>query len=264
MKNSIDYGGKKICYQDRREGHAIVLLHGFLEDMSMWDYFVDKLSKTYRVITIDLPGFGESDCLDGPHSMDNLAHVVEEVLDHCQIEQYLLIGHSMGGYVTLAFAALFPEKLKGICLFHSHALGDSPEQQINRDRVIAVVEADKGNFIFSFFPDLFAKENIPSFMDEIDDLHDKAMKLSPEAIIKSLEGMKKRESHLDVLVQADFPVMFILGKQDSRIPFERVLAQAALPKRGEILVLDGVGHMGHMEARDYCLKTIEGFAKKVF
>lgn len=264
MKKSIEYGSNKICYQDRGEGHVIVLLHGFLEDMSMWDYFIKKLEEDFRVIAIDLPGFGKSESLDGSHNMDNLAYVVDQVLEQCSVKQCLMVGHSMGGYVTLQFAAMFPEKLKGICLFHSHALGDSPEQQKNRDRAIAVVEADRGNFIFSFFPDLFAKKNVSSFTTEIDEMHKEAMKISPEAIIKALEGMKNRETHLDVLMMAEVPILFILGKQDSRIPFEKVLAQAALPKRGEILVLDDVGHMGHVEARDYCLKTLEGFAKKVF
>ena len=93
-------------------------------------------------------------------------------------------------------------------------------------------------------------------------MHEDAMRTSSKAIIAALEGMKYRTSKLDVLTNARFPILFILGKKDSRIPFEKTLAQAALPKNGEILVLDNVGHMGFIEARKTTLKAIKGFAGK--
>ena len=95
-------------------------------------------------------------------------------------------------------------------------------------------------------------------------MHIDAMKTAPKGIIAALEGMKYRTDKLDVLINARYPILFILGKQDSRIPFENTLAQAALPRMGEILVLDRVGHMGFLEARETTLKAVEGFAGKIF
>jgi len=262
MKSFLDYHGSKICYNESGQGQTLVLLHGFLEDMSMWKDFSPKLAEKFRVITIDFPGFGESDCLDIPHSMDTLAEVVNAVLDQLEIKQCVMIGHSMGGYAALSFAAMFPTKLKGICLFHSHALADTNEAKENRDKVIAVIEADRCGFIFSFFHDLFAPENVDTYQQEIDDMHEVAMKASHQGIIQALYGMKNRISRLDVLINAPWPVLFVLGKKDSRIPFQTALAQAALPPRGEILMLENVGHMGHIEAKEYTLKTLEGFVGK--
>ncbi|MCK4569469.1 MAG: alpha/beta hydrolase [Bacteroidales bacterium] len=264
MYGSILYKGKKISFVDRGEGNALVLLHGFLENMSMWDYFSQKLSEEFRVITIDLPGFGGSECINSVHLMEQMAAVVNEVLEHLEVEKCLMIGHSMGGYVTLAFVDKFPEKLQGFGLFHSHALADSPDAKRNRNRAIDIVKADCGSFIYNFIPDLFAPENVESFEKEIKKLYEDAMNTSPKAIIAALEGMKNRTDKRDVLAYAKVPVLFILGKKDSRIPIEKTLVQASLPAVSEILVLDDAGHMGHIEAPKETLGAVRGFAKKVF
>ena len=263
MTSNVTYKGKKISYRDKGRGPAIVLLHGFLENMSMWDYFSKKLSDEFRVITIDLPGFGGSECLHRVHLMEQIASAVNEVLKYLEVDKCLMIGHSMGGYVTLAFADKFPGKLQGFGLFHSHALADTPEAKVNRDRAIKVVQSDRGSFIFNFFPDLFAPENIESFGEEINKLYEDAMNTSPKAIIAALEGMKSRTDKRDVLINIKVPVLFILGKKDSRIPLEKTLAQASLVAVSEILVLDNTGHMGHLEARQETLEAVRGFAKKV-
>ena len=264
MTGSILYKGKKISFADKGAGNTLVLLHGFLENRSIWDYFSKKLSEDFRVITIDLPGFGGSECLGKIHLMDQMANAINKVLLHLEVKNCLMLGHSMGGYVTLAYAAKYSGKLKGFGLFHSHALADSPEAKLNRNRAISIVKADRGGFIYNFIPDLFAPENVSKYEKEIKKLFDEALLISRKAIIAALEGMKYRTDKLDVLINARVPVLFILGKKDSRIPFEKTLAQAALPATCEILVLDRVGHMGFIEARKLTLKAIEGFARKVF
>ncbi|MCD4723593.1 MAG: alpha/beta hydrolase [Bacteroidales bacterium] len=264
MTGSVLYKGKEISFADRGEGNVLVLLHGFLENKSIWNYFSKKLAEDFRVITIDLPGFGGSECLGRIHLMDQMANAINKVLQYLEVKSCLMIGHSMGGYVTLAYAAKYPGKLKGFGLFHSHALADNPEAKLNRNRAISIVEADRGGFIYNFIPDLFDPENVSKHEKEIKKLFAEALLTSREAIIAALEGMKYRTDKLDVLINARVPVLFILGKKDSRIPFEKALAQAALPPICEILVLDRVGHMGFIEARKLTLKAIEGFARKVF
>jgi len=264
MKGYILYKSKKIYFRDQGEGKTIVLLHGFLENMSMWNYFVKKLSTHYRVITIDLPGFGKSDTLGRVHLMEQMASVVNKVMKSREVKKCVMLGHSMGGYVTLAFASKFPGKLKGFGLLHSHAMADTPEAKLNRNRAIDVVLSDKSHFIFNFFPDLFAPDNAEKYHKEIQKLYADAIKTSPKAIVAALEGMKYRLDKLDVLVKSKVPVLFILGKQDNRIPLQSTIDQATLPETGEILVLDHVGHMGHIEARKKVLKTIESFAGKAY
>jgi len=264
MTGTIVYKGKKIKFRDSGQGPAIVLLHGFLENMGMWDYFSKKLSDEYRVLTIDLPGFGGSENLHRVHLMEQMATVVNMVLKHLEVRSCLMIGHSMGGYVCLAFASKYPGKLNGFGLFHSHAAADTPEAKVNRDRAIEVVRSDRGAFIFNFFPELFAPENVPHYEKEIRKLHADAMKTSPEAIIAALEGMKYRSDKLDVLVNAKVPVLFILGKKDSRIPFDKTLVQASLPTVSKIVVLDMAGHMGHIEARKQTLNAVREFARETF
>ncbi len=263
MNGYILYKNKRVFYRVKGEGPVIVLLHGFLENMGMWNYFARKLSTSYRVITIDLPGFGKSECLGRVHLMEQMATAVNKVLNELSVKHCLMIGHSMGGYVTLAFVAKYPGKLKGFGLMHSHAMADTAEAKVNRNRAIEVVSSDRGAFIFNFFPELFAPDNVPLYKKEIKELHADALNTSPKAIIAALEGMKYRTDKLEVLVKSKVPVLFILGKQDSRIPFDNTMNQATLPSTSEILVLDKVGHMGHIEARKKTLKAIEGFAKKV-
>ena len=264
MYGSILYKEKKVSFSDMGAGNTLVLLHGFLENMSMWDYFSKKLSEEFRVITIDLPGFGGSECIHAIHLMEQMAAVVNEVLKYLEVDKCLMIGHSMGGYVTLAFADKFPGKLLGFGLFHSHALADSPDAKHNRNRAVDIVKADRGGFIYNFIPDLFAPENVSKHEKEIEKLFAEALLISREAIIAALEGMKHRTDKLDVLTNARVPVLFILGKKDSRIPFEKTLSQVSLPAVSEILVLDNAGHMGHIEERKLTLMAIDEFAKKAF
>lgn len=264
MTGNILYKKKKIRFRDVGQGPVIVLLHGFMENLSMWDYFSGKLSANYRVISVDLPGFGGSECLHRVHLMEQMASAVNKVLKEREVKHCLMIGHSMGGYVTLAFAEKYPRKLKGFGLFHSHALADTPEAKVNRNRAIDAILANKSGFIFNFFPDLFAPENVEANKKQIKRLYEDAMKTSPKGIIAAIEGMKYRTDHLEVLINSKVPVLFVLGKQDSRIPFEKTLVQASMPAVSEILVLNNVGHMGHIEARKQCLKSIEGFASKIF
>jgi pimeloyl-ACP methyl ester carboxylesterase len=264
MQGYILHKSKKIHFRDQGEGNTIVLLHGFLENMGMWNYYVKKLSAKYRIITIDLPGFGKSDCLGRVHLMEQMASVVNKVLKNREVKKCVMLGHSMGGYVTLAFASKFPGKLKGFGLLHSHAMADTAEAKLNRNRAIEIVNSDKRHFIFNFFPELFAPENVEKHQKEIQKLYADAVRTSPRSIVAALEGMKYRFDRLNVLVKSKVPVLFVLGKKDSRIPLQKTLDQATLPSTSEILVLDKVGHMGHIEARKKVLKTIESFASKSF
>ena len=264
MYQKIDFKNKQIHYRDEGKGKCIVLLHGFPESLQIWDNFVTELQKDYRVICVDLPGHGESDCIDEVHTMELLAEAVNNVLIKLGIEKCLMTGHSMGGYVTLEFAKQQPEKLSGIVLFHSQAGADTETARKNRDRTIEIVNNDKIGFISFFIPDLFAEENKMKYEKEIDSLKKVASQTSAESIIAALKGMKERSSKIEMLGEWNFPVLFITGKKDKRITTEMVLAQIGLPKHGEALILEKAGHMGFIEAKTETLETIKSFAHKSF
>jgi len=259
----IEFRGKKVSFESSGQGPAVVLLHGFLENRTIWKNFARRLSTSFRVITIDLPGFGESDHFADNLSIDDMAETVHAVLKSVKVNSCVMAGHSMGGYVTLAFAEKYPRMLRGFVLFHSHAGADSPEAAENRERTIAVVEKDHHGFIKNFIPGLFDPANVKKFSREIAELGQMADKTPKEGIIAALRGMKIRPDRQHVLMNAKVPVLFIIGKNDSRVPLEVIMPQALLPAHSEVLLLDHTGHMGFIEAKEKTFSCIKSFAARL-
>ncbi len=262
MNKKLTFDEAEICYTTTGAGAVVVFLHGFLEDLSMWNGFVTALSKTNTVITIDLPGFGESGMISSNHSMNLMAKVVAAIIEKEGVQKCTIVGHSMGGYVALAFAKLFENKLDGIVLFHSQAAADDDDTKKNRDRTIKIVESNHADFISSFIPSLFAEENVARLSTEIQQIVNKSMLTKNEGIIAALAGMRDREDHLDLLSQLEIPILFIVGEKDSRIPLEKIKNQMALPKKSESLILNNVGHMGFIEAKEDTFSAIAKFIAK--
>jgi pimeloyl-ACP methyl ester carboxylesterase len=264
MKNFIEFKGRKVYCQVSGNGPCIVLLHGFLESGEIWKNFTRRLAGFFRVVTIDLPGHGASECLSPVNSMDDMAEAVRHVLKTLHVTSCLMAGHSMGGYVALAYADKYPRSLKGLVLFHSQAAADNETTMANRDRTIALVKKDHHGFIKQFIPDLFDPSNTRKFGREIEKLRALADETPKTGIIAALEGMKLRPDRQHALMDSKFPVLFIIGKNDKRIPMEVIIPQTLLPEHSEILILDHVGHMGFIEASVKTFAAIKGFAEKVF
>ncbi|MCF8303695.1 MAG: alpha/beta hydrolase [Bacteroidales bacterium] len=261
---TIEFNNRSIHFNVEGEGNPIVLLHGFLESMEIWNTFTARLSGNYKVITIDLPGHGRTENIDETHTMELMADVVFKVLEALEVDQSIMVGHSMGGYAASAFAERYPEMLKGLVYFHSNAAGDTDEARKNRDRTIDIVSKDHHGFINNFIPDLFAPENHEKFGDEIHSLKNRSSSTSKKGIIAALRGMKVRKDRVDLLGQLTQPVLFIAGKQDKRLPVEKLMHQASLPGHSEVLLLNHVGHMGYIEAQETTLSALYHFAERVF
>lgn len=262
QKKQIFYQDAKIVYTTSGLGKVVVLLHGFLEDLTMWDEFVGKLSYNNMVISIDLPGFGASGMISNNHGMHIMADVVAAVIENEGVSKCTIVGHSMGGYVALAFANNFADKLRGLVLFHSQAAADDKNTKVNRDRTIKIVENNHAKFISSFIPSLFSDENAIKFSSKIMQIVDKSLLISNEGIIAALAGMRDRDDYLELLTQLEIPVLFIVGKKDSRIPLNKISKQIGLPKISESLIMDNVGHMGFIEANELTYNAVEGFLKR--
>lgn len=260
----IEFQSKKIHTTLQGAGNTIVFLHGYTETIEIWDEFVSYLANSFQVVCIDLPGHGKSDITSPIQTMDSMAEVVFAALTEFNIKDCLLVGHSMGGYVSLAFAEKYQQMLRGMVLFHSQATEDSDEVKINRTRTIEILKTNHHQFLNNFIPDLFAENSRNIFKEEIKKLQMRADALSSEGLIAAMAGMRDRPSRLDVLLNAHYPLLFIAGKQDTRIPIDKVMAQSMLPRHSETLILGDVGHMGYIEAKPITLITIEKFAEKIF
>jgi pimeloyl-ACP methyl ester carboxylesterase len=258
--NFINFHGGKVRYSDKGKGRAIVLLHGYPENLHIWDEFSDALSKNFRVIAIDLPGFGETECFGYVHSMELMAQCVHSLMQELNLRRYIVVGHSMGGYVAMAFAELFSENLRGLCLFHSSTSADTEEKKADRDRGIAAVKKHPAQYLKAFSTNLFADPN---------DVHIKKLQeiiatSKPRGIVAALEGMKARPSREIILKFARYPVLFILGKKDKVINYQAVLPQTEVPANKEVLLLENAGHMGFYEAPEETLNALRKFAKRCF
>ena len=254
----------KVRYSDTGKGRVIVLLHGFLCSHEIWDGFIKKLSKKFRVIAIDLPGHGETPSIGYYHSMELLAQSVKAVLDKAGVRRYVIAGHSMGGYAALAFAELFPENVSGLCLFHSTSYADSEEKKKDRERVIRLVKKEHKHYVGEVITSLFAPENLAKLKKEVTKVKHIAEKTSVQSIINSLEGMKERKSRDLILKFAPYPVLFILGKKDTVINYETMYPQIGLCKHPTVLMLEDAAHMGFYEAPKETVNELEVFSKRCF
>lgn len=258
----IFHKNTKVYFSEAGKGKAVVLLHGFLENSTMWNSISLELSKKYRVICIDLLGHGKSETHGYIHSMEDQAKMVKSVLNHLKLRKYILIGHSMGGYVGLAFSKIFPENIKGLCLMNSTAMADSAEKKINRDRAINAVKQNHKTFVRIAIPMLFSEKNRVLFPTEIKEVTNEALKISPQGIIAALEGMKIREDNTSLLKEAKFPIQLIIGKQDPALDYNSLIAQSKNTKVKIVEFPDG--HMSHIENKNDLIATLLTFSKNVF
>jgi len=230
------------------EGIPLLLLHGYLESLNIWDGFFPALLPHFKVIRMDLPGHGESGVIAPIHTMEIMAESISAVLDALSVESCILIGHSMGGYVTLAFAEACIGRLLGFCLFHSTPFADTEEKKANREREIELVQHGKKEVIIhANIPRGFADDNLARLKTEVERARQIALNTPDEGITAALQGMKLRKDRTAILRQSPVPVLWILGQKDNYIIFDNIKEKISLNPQGQLLVLKNAGHMGFIE-----------------
>ncbi|VXB39539.1 Alpha/beta hydrolase [Flavobacterium sp. 9AF] len=244
MKHLI-YKNSKLSYSDQGEGPTVVLLHGFLENSKMWHNLVPVLLSKYRVVCIDLLGHGKTECIGYIHTMEDMADAVYHILHFLNLEKVVLIGHSMGGYVALAFAELYPEMMAGLVLMNSTAKEDSVERKANRDRAILAVKQNYKNAISMSIANLFSEENRTKLKKEIDWAKNEALQTPLQGIIAAQEGMKARKDREVLWHTSLFPKMLLLGKKDPVLNYDENKLQ--VEGTNVQLVTFNDGHMSHFE-----------------
>ncbi len=259
-----DFRGGKVHYRIAGKGRAIVLLHGFLGSMYIWENLLLALSKRYKVVLIDLPGHGKTENFGYVHKMDLMAEAVKAVLHELQLRRYVLIGHSMGGYVTMAFAEKYMDNLRGVVLFHSTALADSEEKKSDRDKAIKVAKKNKEKYLKESVKKLFFPSNIKKHPELLLKATNIANATSVQGIVAAIEGMKQRRNTEVVLQFCHCPVLFIAGLHDLLLPLELHQHQFELPQEHQLLLLEHSAHMGFYEEPEVVLKGMLPFLRNCF
>lgn len=241
---------------------CVVLLHGYLESLFVWEDFVPLLYKQLRVVTLDLPGHGISIVTGEEHTMEFLADTVAEALRTLGISRCTLVGHSMGGYVALAFCERHPEMLDGLVLLSSTPNADTPEKAENRRREIALVKAGKKDLLARVAPEAgFAEENRARMKDYIEDLAEQVFVTEDEGIVALLNGMIARRDRNEMLRASQVPQLFILGRKDGYIPVEAAERLVEEHPQARVVWLENSGHMGFLEEPEATAAAILDFVE---
>jgi len=254
-----------IRYRLIGQGNCIVLLHGYLENIEIWNDFAEGLSASYQVLTFDIPKHGESESLSDCCTIDDLARSVNATLEKLKIDSAVIIGHSMGGYVALSFAELYPSKTAGLGLFHSTPFPDSDLKK--RDRMLEVervIDGELKSIVDSAVPMRFAQKNLSKYQKEVEWASAMAMRTSIDGVVSALKAMASRPDRNHVIEDASFPTMMIFGACDNHIPLDVANDLANRHKKTRTVFLNNSGHMGFVEERDQALLATISFLEYVF
>ncbi len=229
------------------EGAPVLLIHGFLANGGMWQPLLPDL-KNRSFIIPDLPGHGQSAPLTSPFTMETVADLCAELVLESKHDRVDVVGHSMGGYIACALLERHPELVRSLCLFHSSARCDDNNKKKARVKAIEAAKMHKTLYLKTILASLFSKPFQAERFDKIEELINEADQMSTEAIVQALKGMKVRAERTDVLTANEVPIAYILGDVDTRLPIDEMKKELALTRPQQHLVIEGCGHMSHIEA----------------
>jgi len=250
---SITYQSAKIFYRVAGSGKPMILIHGFAEDGEVWNNQIEFLKNNFQLIIPDLPGSGKSEMIDNM-SIEGMAELIKELINNefefplHGAEGVALAGHSMGGYISLAFAEKYPSLVSSIAMVHSSAFADSEEKKANRLKSIEFVKKNRAfEFLKAVIVDLFTEDFYNNNRDIVDIQIEKAKFFTDDAIIAYYHAMINRPDRTSVLKNFNKPVHFIIGQHDKAVPFGDSLKQCYLPAQSYISILRNSAHMGMFE-----------------
>ncbi len=262
MRNSINptpqfynYGIDQLAYYDVGKGkQTLLLIHGFGEDHRVWKNQIEFLSRHYRIIAPNLPGV-HCKPLAIHHSqapsMRMYVEVLHELMHHLGIQQYFIVGHSMGGYIGLSFADYYVNHVQGLLLLHSTTYEDNEAKKTSRMKVAEFIqEWGVSKFLETATPNLFGDSFKKTNPGTIQDIIESGLGTSQEAMIQFVFAMRNRKAMTHLLQQSNLPVWIIAGDADLAVPIQDSLEQIKLLPSSNSLVLNDLGHMGMFEATD--------------
>ncbi len=243
-------------YEKKGDGkETLVLLHGFMENLSIWSDMEGHLSKDFTLLKIDLPGHGKSDILAEVHTMELMAEEVKKLVDHENLDKIHLLGHSMGGYTSLAFAEKFPESLKSLTLFFSTYFADDEEKKEQRIKSYRIIKDAFAHYARAGVPNLFNQNERDVLEGKIETALETALSTNNLGALACVKGMVARTDKQHIMENLDAKILVLAGKHDNAVKTENTIKN--LPDRTNIksYVLD-CGHNGHWEKPNICAEII--------
>jgi pimeloyl-ACP methyl ester carboxylesterase len=264
MQKSLLFKGESITYELRGTGLPVLLLHGFMEDRRIWDEVLSGIENKYLWILPDLPGSGQSAFNPGLKDLTDFAECIPAILEQEKINKTVLIGHSMGGYISLAFAKKYPDKIRALGLFHSSSYADAEERKQAREKNIRFIEKNGSRlFLAQAIPGLFSENYKSANPASIEKLVDRSANFLPESLVQYLEAMKRRPPTTEVLISITNPVLFIMGEEDKAVSLKDGLEQSHLPGISYIHILTHSAHMGMIEESNLCNTILDRFLEHI-
>lgn len=255
---NIQVNQADVAYREEGNGEPILLIHGFCGSSDYWDNIFEELAQTNRVIALDLPGHGSSAVQENIKEIEQYATFIKDFMDAIKVDQVTMFGHSLGGYITLAFAEKYNERLKGFSLIHSTGFPDSEEAKEGRDASAHKIDSEGMKaFINGLVPKLFSPSHLDSHLKEITEVKKIGYSTSPVGAKNALIAMKNRIDRREVLENTTLPVLLIAGEKDQLIPSEKVFT--ANGKYIKQVLLNDVGHMSMYEAPTDLIRAIMEF-----
>lgn len=263
----VSFKNKKIFYRAEGKGKPVMLLHGFAEDSNLWNYQIEILKKKFTVIIPDLPGSGSSELIEGAISISDYAEAIKAIVD-VEIKNdaiaFTMIGHSMGGYIALAFAEKYPELLNGIGLFHSTSYADDDQKKEMRNKGIDFIKKNGAiAFLKNTAQNLFSEKTKKEEPDLIEKLIELSKNFMPDALIQYYEAMRDRPDRSSILRYFTKPVLFIQGYYDNAVSLKAGLEQSHIAAVSYFKILKDSAHMGMWEEEQNSTGFIESFLKQL-
>ena len=239
-----------IFYSVIGSGQTLVFIHGFGEDSSIWENQIEYFKNDYQLIITDLRGSGQSEILlNEDLSIESMANDIKLILDAEEIKSCVVFGHSMGGYITLAFAEMFPERLSGFGLIHSTSFEDSEEKKAARKKGIEFITQNGSSaFLRATIPNLYGEKFKTASQEIFNQLLEKSLVIKKETLIAYYEAMMMRKDRTDFLKKTKIPVLIFIGEEDKAVSPEDALYQSSLPAKCQVKLVQGIAHTGMWES----------------
>jgi pimeloyl-ACP methyl ester carboxylesterase len=264
MQKKLLFRGELIEYEIKGNGLPVMLVHGFTEDQKIWNLLLAGIEDKYSWILPDLPGSGQSPYNASITQIGDFSDALKAILDQENILEIVLVGHSMGGYISLAFAEKYPEYIKALGLFHSSSYIDTDEKKETRDKNIRFIQKNGAAlFVEQAIPGLFSDGFKKEHPEEISKLVDRYTNFTTDSLVQYLDAMKGRTATTGVLKEISKPVLFIMGEEDKAVPLKDVLEQCHLPRISYIHILTHTAHMGMIENTSLCNSIVDRFLEEI-
>lgn len=256
---SFHYKNISVNYSEVGKGSTLLFLHGFLENHSLWDEITAYFASKYRIITVDLLGHGDTGCIGYIHTMEDQADMVYALISHLRLRKINIIGHSMGGYVALAFAELYPDHVKSLTLINSTSRADNEERKINRDRAMDIVKKNAPTFVRMATQNLFDEDTHQRIPEKIAQFTQEALRTPLQGILASLAGMKIRIDREALLHFGPYPKLILAGEKDTIMSLEEIKEETQDTEA--LLETLPCGHVAPLEVADLVIAKLKSFLK---